>query len=186
MCLPLLLRCLLNHWCRPHCLDCVALCPNLEGFLPPVLLIEKKHRDQYKNPIMPQRRVKQYTRETFLKWKATCQCFVGSSHHQASLRDCNAKHVHWHQMLPVSVEHIVVVDVMFAPSESRVLGGSHNSGVEDVSMGCVTTSPMWAKGNFWKTSMCLSIIPPTCSLLYKQRISACGRFSNPGNGVSER
>ncbi len=207
MCLPLLLQCLLNHWCRPHCLDCVALCLDLEGFLLSVLLVEKKRRGQYQTPIMPQRRVKKYTRETcLLKWKAICQCFVGSHQHQAFLSDCNAKHVNWHQMLPVSVENIVAVDVMFAPYEFPTFSVEGTILVSRTSLWnapenmqlTTTTSPAWGKGGLLenvggvqeqrKSPMCLLIliVPLACSLLYKQRISAWGQLTNGGNGVSER
>ena len=154
---------------------------------------------------MPQRRVKQYTRETFLlKWKATCCFFVRSNHNQAFLRDCNTKHVHRHQVLSISVETIVVVDVMFAPSEfptfsvEVIILVSRTSlwdAPENMQLTTAAT-PSGGKGELLenvggvkgqrKSSMCLSIVPPTCSMLYKKRISACDQLTNGGNGVSQR
>ena len=133
----------------------------LEGILLSVLPVEKKHRGQYQTLIMPQRRVKQYTRETLLlKWKATCRFFVRSNHHQAFLHDCNTKHVHRHQVLSVSVEAIVVVDVMFALDEfpnsrwrTPFWWQGHRSGIHPRTCNSPQRPHLrGAKGNSWKTS----------------------------------
>lgn len=169
-----------------------------------MLPVGKKRRGQYQTPIMPQRRAKQSTRETFLlKWEATCRFFVRSNHNQAFLRDCNTQHVHRHQVLSVSVETIVVVDVMFAPSEFPPFSVEVSILVSRTSLWyapentqrTTAATPSGGKGQLLEnvggvqgqseSSMCLSVMPPTCSLLFKQRISACDQLTNGGNGVSE-